>query len=171
MRSFQVRHRGQRRSSGQSLVEFALVFPVFLLIVFGLVDGGRLIFAQNTVSQAGREATRLAVVQAAFIAPATCSAPVCPASTSAFRTNVVAAANQMSVLVGQITSANTYITCTALGSAPTGAWTGGNDCASGNVSGNVVSVRILATIRPITPVFAIPFPQLGLAASVTMQIP
>ena len=171
MRVHRVRRQGQRRSSGQALVEFALALPIFLAIVLGMVDGARLVFAQNTVGQAAREAARRAAVQAAFIAPATCSAPVCPASTSAFRTNVVAAANQMSVVVGQITSANTYVTCTALGSAPTGAWTGGNDCASGNVSGNVVTVRVAATIQPLTPVFAIPFPSIGLGASATMQIP
>jgi Flp pilus assembly protein TadG len=163
--------RGRPRSRGQALVEFALVFPVFMAILLGLVDGARLTFAQNTVSQSAREAVRLAAVQAAFIAPATCTAPVCPANTAAFRTNVVEAANRMSVLVGQVTSAGTFITCTSAGSAPTGAWTGGNNCASGNISGNVVSVRIVATIRPITPVFAIPFPQIDLASSATMMIP
>ena len=36
-----LRRRG-RRSRGQSLVEFALVLPIFLLLLFGLIDGGRL---------------------------------------------------------------------------------------------------------------------------------
>ena len=32
------RHRGRRRSTGQSLVEFALVIPIFLLILVALVE-------------------------------------------------------------------------------------------------------------------------------------
>ena len=34
-------HRGPRRSGGQTLVEFALVLPIFLLLLFGLLDAGR----------------------------------------------------------------------------------------------------------------------------------
>jgi Flp pilus assembly protein TadG len=54
-----------RRSSsdrGQSLVEFALVLPVFLLFVFGIIDGGRAILAYNQMSQATRNVARVASV-------------------------------------------------------------------------------------------------------------
>ena len=44
------------RSGGQSLVEFALVFPVFLLLIFGLIDMGRFAYMNSTLSQAAREA-------------------------------------------------------------------------------------------------------------------
>ena len=47
---------------GQALVEFALAFPVFILIVFGLVDVGRLVYAYNTLSDAAREGARIAAV-------------------------------------------------------------------------------------------------------------
>lgn len=47
---------------GQSLVEFALVLPVFLLFVFGIIDGGRAILAYNQMSQATRNVARVASV-------------------------------------------------------------------------------------------------------------
>jgi Flp pilus assembly protein TadG len=47
---------------GQSLVEFALVLPVFMLLVFGILDGGRAIVAYNDVSQSARNVARVASV-------------------------------------------------------------------------------------------------------------
>jgi Flp pilus assembly protein TadG len=47
--------------SGQSLVEFALVAPLFFLLVFGITDFGRLFFTQETLQFALREAGRYAV--------------------------------------------------------------------------------------------------------------
>lgn len=49
-------------SRGQSLVEFALVLPIFLLVVVAIVDLGRGVFAYNSVTNAAREASRLAIV-------------------------------------------------------------------------------------------------------------
>ncbi|HXF50068.1 MAG TPA: TadE/TadG family type IV pilus assembly protein [Dehalococcoidia bacterium] len=48
---------------GQSLVEFAVVAPVFLMIVLGLVDGARAVWHYNTLAQATREGTRYAIVR------------------------------------------------------------------------------------------------------------
>jgi len=47
--------------SGQSLVEFALVVPLFFMLVFGIVDFGRLFFTQMTLQHAMREAGRFGV--------------------------------------------------------------------------------------------------------------
>src|SRR3954451_12155333 len=52
----------RRRRRGQALVEFALVLPVLLLILFGIIDAGRLIFTYNTISSAARNAARVAIV-------------------------------------------------------------------------------------------------------------
>lgn len=48
------------RSRGQGLVEFALVLPVFLVLIFGIIDGGRAVFAYNQMSQAARNVARVA---------------------------------------------------------------------------------------------------------------
>lgn len=55
---------GGERSRGQALVEFSLVFPLMLLLVFGLIDLGRLVYANNALSQAAREGARYGSVQA-----------------------------------------------------------------------------------------------------------
>ena len=37
----------QRGQSGQGLVEFALVIPIFLLMLFGVVDAGRYVYMNS----------------------------------------------------------------------------------------------------------------------------
>ena len=56
------RRRGRGR--GQALVEFSLVFPLMLLLVFGLIDLGRLVYTNNALSEAAREGARYGSVQA-----------------------------------------------------------------------------------------------------------
>lgn len=53
--------RRQPRSTGQSLVEFALACPVFLLLLVGVGDGGRAFYYQEAVINAARDALRTAV--------------------------------------------------------------------------------------------------------------
>jgi len=50
------------RDRGAAAVEFALLFPILLLIVFGIIDFGRALNAQITLTQAAREGARLAAV-------------------------------------------------------------------------------------------------------------
>jgi len=47
---------------GATAVEFALVLPLFVLLLFGIIDFGRYFFIQHTVQFATREGTRLALV-------------------------------------------------------------------------------------------------------------
>lgn len=54
--------RGARRNTGQALVEFALVIPVFLVLLIAVFDLGRAAFAYNSVTNAAREGARLAIV-------------------------------------------------------------------------------------------------------------
>ena len=53
---------GQQRQAGQGLVEFALVIPIFLLVVFALLDVGRGVLTYNTLSDAARVGVREAIV-------------------------------------------------------------------------------------------------------------
>lgn len=54
--------RTRRASRGQALVEFAMAFPIVLLILLGILDLGRAVHAYNTVSNAARSAVRVAIV-------------------------------------------------------------------------------------------------------------
>ena len=57
------RARGRGKgSTGQSLVEFALIFPVLILVLVAVFDVGRLVFAYNDVTNAARTGARVAIV-------------------------------------------------------------------------------------------------------------
>ncbi len=74
MRLFvQRRPSRRRRSRGQALLEFAFVLPIFLLILMILLDFGRVVYAQYTITQDAREASRVGVAQdAAADTPGAC---------------------------------------------------------------------------------------------------
>src|SRR6187401_3174558 len=57
------RNPSTRRDRGQALMEFALVIPLFLLLMVALFDLGRAVFAYNTLTNAAREGARLAIVE------------------------------------------------------------------------------------------------------------
>lgn len=50
------------RTRGQSLVEFALIFPILILMLVAIFDLGRAVFAYNSITNAAREGARLAIV-------------------------------------------------------------------------------------------------------------
>ena len=54
--------RGRSRGDGQSLVEFALVFPIIILLIAGFFEIGRAVFAYNTIANAARQGARVAAV-------------------------------------------------------------------------------------------------------------
>ncbi len=49
-------------NKGTSMVEFAIVLPLFLMLILGIIDFGRFFFVQHTLQFATREGTRLALV-------------------------------------------------------------------------------------------------------------
>jgi Flp pilus assembly protein TadG len=56
--------RRRRRTRGQALVEFALVLPIFMLLVTGMLDFGFALYSRMTVINAAREGARAAVTAA-----------------------------------------------------------------------------------------------------------
>ena len=56
------RASSRRRSRGQGLVEFALVFPILMLLLIAVFDLGRLVFAYNDITNAARSGARVAIV-------------------------------------------------------------------------------------------------------------
>jgi Flp pilus assembly protein TadG len=59
-----------RDSRGQSLVEFALILPMMLVVMFMITEFGRAIYQFNVLTQATREGVRAAVVADAATAEA-----------------------------------------------------------------------------------------------------
>ena len=57
-----------RGNRGQSVIEFAMVLPLLLLVVFGITEFSRAWMTVNILTQASREGARLAVVTAPDVA-------------------------------------------------------------------------------------------------------
>jgi hypothetical protein len=185
-------HRGAPER-GQTLAEFALVLPVFFVVLFGLFDGGRLVYANSVVSQAAREGARLAATEAGWVGlssgacvpaetdidTANPGAHICPPTVAALKADVVRAVNRMTAGVGSISAV--HISCNSgdeVDPAPSGDWTdssGGNGCADGlgnglGAAGDVVSVRIEHTFSPVTPIISSIVGSIDLSGSATMVI-
>lgn len=137
----------RRRSRGQGLVEFALVLPLVMFMVFGVLDFGRAVFTYNTVSEAARVAGRKALVDQN-------------------RTDVRNAAIAAAVTLG-LNSTNVAVCFKVPDTAE-------RDCneaivdtcpRSQRVVGCLAIVTVKTTYRPITPLLAQLFPQFNLSAT------
>jgi len=73
--------RRRERSRGQALVEFAIILPVFFLVVAGMFDLGLGVYSDLTLVNAAREGARLGVID--------------PGNTSAIEDRVRAMANNL----------------------------------------------------------------------------
>lgn len=60
--SVKCRNLRGRGSKGVALVEFAIVLPVLLLILFGIMEFGFMIYDKSIVTNASREAARRGIV-------------------------------------------------------------------------------------------------------------
>jgi len=106
--------------AGSSAAEFALVLPLLLVFLFGIIDGGRFIWEYNRAEKATQMGTRFAVV----------TDPVAPGLFSyKFTSDGLGAgdlipASELGTITCNSTSCScTSGTCPAGTGAPTGAWT------------------------------------------------
>jgi Flp pilus assembly protein TadG len=114
------------RSRGQALVEFALVFPLFLLLLFGLVDLGRLAYINNAISEAAREGARWGTVQGRSI-------------STTDRTNI---ANKTRTLMAAVPNPTVTVTCEDVFGTVRSICT----------KDNVLVVRVDTTVSMVTPI-------------------
>jgi hypothetical protein len=119
--------RPARRSDGQTLAEFALVFPIFILLLFALFDIGRLVFAYTSLTNAAREGARLAAVNQ---------------DEALIQERVQGQAPTVTPLAADI-----EVTFDDPGSA-----VGSDDCALDLSIGCIANVQATTTIGPLTPV-------------------
>ena len=56
-------HKKLRSESGASAVEFALLLPVLMMILFGIIEFGLALHRQAILTNASREGARLGIVQ------------------------------------------------------------------------------------------------------------
>lgn len=141
--------RTYRRSSGQSLVEFALLLPLLLVLVMGIFEIGRAVFYYAVLSTAVREGTRYAIVQPDCdykLTPASCSGAYrdsypldCKNALSAANIRICAKVQDTYFNVGELIRGSTVTIDHKLSSA--------ND--------PVINIGIEFPFRPITPGLAL----------------
>ncbi|MBI3965998.1 MAG: pilus assembly protein [Chloroflexi bacterium] len=88
------------RSRGQSIVEFALVSPVLLAMIFGVLDLGRYAYVQAVLDNAVRDGARYGILN-----------PLYPSSTERANPNNVKAKVVQSASVLGITATNVRVRC------------------------------------------------------------
>jgi len=97
---------------GQSLVEFALLLPLMLLIITGLFDVARAVWEENTLAYAAREGTRYAIVHGSYGTPAADTTDVgnalCNPGDIVICTNIPNVVRQAAIGVPNVTVKVTY---------------------------------------------------------------
>ena len=132
----------QDRSTGQSLVEFTIALPVFLLVMLAIAEGGYFVAATTAVSHATHEGARLGVLDST-------------GASSAIRSRVKESA---SVLV---TVTDSDISLELNGTACNDA------CYSGRNSGDRLGVTTAYTHRPL---ISFVFDSVGFQANATTEL-
>ncbi|ADI02676.1 TadE/TadG family type IV pilus assembly protein [Syntrophothermus lipocalidus] len=54
--------RAVERNEGQALVEFALILPILLVLIMGIIEFGRIFFSYLVITELAREGARYGVV-------------------------------------------------------------------------------------------------------------
>lgn len=103
--------RGARRR-GAALVEFAIVLPLLLTVLFGIVEFGQLFKVRLSAQQAAREACRIAVLQSTAKPYTTTSGPVMQKIQQIMTAAGVRTYNAGMVQITEDTTANPAVTIT-----------------------------------------------------------
>ncbi len=91
--------RPSNAEAGQGLVEYAIVITLFVMLLFGIVDFGRVLYTYNYLSDATRDATRWASVNGA-----TCNNDSSCNGTNGMNSGPLTSANKTSAVVSYLTS-------------------------------------------------------------------
>ena len=145
------------RALGQGLVEFSLVLPIFLVMIFGIIDIGRVIWANDVLANAAREGARYAIVHGGSEATVD---PVGPGLSGLSQQPVIDVVGAFAVAGGE----NLVVTmCYGAGCS------GGTDTAFTNARGTPVTVTAQSNVRMLTGSF-LGFAPFNVSASSTMLV-
>ncbi|HEY3059596.1 MAG TPA: TadE/TadG family type IV pilus assembly protein [Chloroflexota bacterium] len=105
--------RQVRRAPAQSLLEFALVLPIFLLLLFGMIDFSRLLFTYISLVNGTRELARVAALPSTVLTTPT--APVSAFNNLTLFGGSVTGATQVTLAPPAGQTGNGSIACNSLG--------------------------------------------------------
>jgi hypothetical protein len=146
------------------LVEFAFVFPLIVLLAFAFIDIGRAVFAYNTLTNAARQAARVAVVSQLdpVSGPWTCRAdkPVEDVNNPnwTFRGCAITAGATIGVTAANVSIAYSTPPDTSL------------ECSPDLNVGCLVTVTVTSNFFPITPVAGSLIGNIAMSATSEMPL-
>jgi len=150
--------RDRSRSSGQAMAEFALVFPVLVLVLLGFVDLARAAFTYNNLENAARSGTRVGAVNQIETSPA-CSRDTPIVDTSNPTWSIKACTISEAVGLG-LTNASVAVTYSTPPSQPA------LGCTKGSLHvGCLVTVTVTYSWAPLTPIVGQMFPSINMTTS------
>lgn len=118
VRSTKAIERVLSEDAGSGLVEYAIIFILFMTMLLGIADFGRALYADHYVSNAVRDATRWAAVNGSTCANDTsCAAPATPSDIQNHVTNNVPLGIDSSKLTATA-SFTTTPSCTTASNTP-----------------------------------------------------
>jgi TadE-like protein len=138
------------------MVEFALVAPMFFLLLFGIIEAGRFIFYYETLSHATREGARYAIVNGANTLGCP-SGPPAPGSSACDVPGNNVIARVRTAAFGVLNP----ITVTP-------EWLDGSGLPGNNGRGQTVRVEATYTYHSMVPL--VPLPQINVTAESTLVI-
>ncbi len=146
--------RARHRSRAQAMVEFALVAPLFFILLFGIIEAGQFIFYYEMLNNATREGARYAIVNGAN---ATLGCPTGPPATGSIPCDINGDDVKQRVRDSAFGVAGT-ITVT-----PT--WSG---VPPNNGRGETVRVEAMVTYNTLVPL--VPLPPITVTAESSLVI-
>jgi hypothetical protein len=134
-----IRWAGRRRSPGQALVEFSIALIPFMLLLMGVLDLGRGIYAMNATSEAAREIARATSVHRCA------DTPCVDLGTSSEAQAAIA--TQRALIPGLVFDPSVDIDCVDA----TDAVISDTDCTPSSDTDRYIRVHIRSTFSPVTP--------------------
>jgi Flp pilus assembly protein TadG len=129
----------RRRNNGTALVEMALVLPLLLLLVFGMIDFGLVIKDKMALIQAAREGARVAAIGE---------------TTASIKSTVVASSPALAISAANITLKTGAASTNPSTWSSLGDTTDSQGVAVNNApAGNLIQVSIVSTHSTVTRMF------------------
>ncbi len=139
-----ILHKSRQVDRGQGMVEFALVLPLLLLVIFGVIETGRLLFVYSVVFTSTREAARYGSASGLLTGALNQYQDCNGIRAAAKRVGVFAGIQDSDITI-------TYDRVTGTGVSPLGSCPIGGSGPKLTL-GNRVTVRVTVNYRPIVPI-------------------
>jgi Flp pilus assembly protein TadG len=130
-------------------VEFALVAPIFFILLFAIIDFGRYVYYVQILNNAAREGARYAIVHGSNGIPS--SGPPAPGTTSSDPTGANVKAKVRNYLVGVVGQGTGALAIDVCWQPPSAI-----DCSGDNGRSNPVRVVVTYQFRSVIPIVPIP---------------